>query len=202
MKLRLASRVIVVALVLVVGGIMLLRGYLANGEGQATLQGTDLAAAAAPAFTLHDQNGVEVSLAALHGHPAVLTFMNTRCANDCRVATKLHTVMQSLGSKAGDVGWVAVSTDPTADTAATAQSFVRQYQLGGAHYLLGDEAQLTPVWQAYHVAVESGSPVVTGDGSASQTVGLYLIDSQGRERVYLDSNFAPGALEGDLRALL
>ncbi|HEV8190366.1 MAG TPA: SCO family protein [Ktedonobacterales bacterium] len=184
---------------------MLLRGYLANGERQAALRGTDLGGTSAPAFTLYDHNGVEVSLASLQGHPVVLTFMSTRCASDCPVATKLHTAMQSLGGKAENVGWVAVSTDPVADTAANAQSFVRKYQLGGMRYLLGDEARLMPVWQAYHVPVEldaSTAPASAGGGSAFQAVGLYLIDGQGRERVYLDSNFAPGMLEGDLRALL
>ncbi len=182
---------------------MLLRGYLANGEGQATLQGTNLGSTAAPAFTLHDQNGAAVSLASLQGHPVVLTFMRTQCANGCPMATKLHSVMQSLGDKAQDVGWVTVSTDPVADTAKAAQGFVRQYQLDGTHYLLGDKTQLTPVWQAYHVAVGADSSTPTAsDGSASQTVGLYLIDGQGRERVYLDSNYAPDMLEGDLKALL
>lgn len=203
MKLRMVSRIIVVSLVVIVGGIMLVRGYLANGAGQTTLQGTDLGGVAAPAFTLHDQNGVEVSLASLQGRPVALTFMSVRCGTDCPIAAKLHTAMQSLGSKAQDVHWVTVSTDPSADTASAAQAFVGQHELDGLRYLLGDDAHLTPVWQSYHVAVDAdnSTPSAT-DASASQSVGIYLIDGKGRERVYLDSNFAPGVLEGDLKALI
>jgi len=203
MKLRLVSRIIVVSLVVIVGGIMLIRGYLANNSGQTTLQGTDLGGVGAPAFTLHDQNGAEVSLASLQGRPVALTFMSVRCGTDCPTATKLHTAMQSLGGKAQDVHWVTVSTDPSADTASAVQAFVGQHQLDGLRYLLGDDAQLTPVWQSYHVAVEAdNSTPSASDGSAAQTFGLYLIDSRGQERVYLDSNFAPAMLEGDLKSLI
>jgi protein SCO1/2 len=209
MKLRLASRVMVVALVVMVGGIMLLRGHLADGQVQTRLQGADLGGTAAPAFALRDQNGAEVSLASLRGHPVVLAFMYTHCPDECPLtASKLHTVAQALGAKAQEVRWVAISTDPLGDTASTAQAFVRQHQVDGyMHYLLGDEAQLAPIWQAYHVAVEPATTATSGghsagDGRVTHTGGLYVLDGQGRERVYLDPNFAPGTLEGDLRALL
>ena len=182
---------------------MLVRGVLTNSGGQTTLQGTDLGGTAAPAFTLSDQNGAQVSLASLRGHPVVLSFMNTHCPDECPLAGKLQTAMQALGAQSQDVRWVEVSTDPVGDTAQTAQSFLLHYQLEGSHYLLGDQAQLAPVWQAYSVAVTPNMPTATAsNGSVSQTDGLYLIDGQGRERAYLDSNFTPSMLEGDLRTLL
>jgi len=199
MKLRLISRILVISLVVVVGGIMLLRGFLAKSEGQTPIQGTDLGRTAAPGFTLSDQNGMRVSLASLHGHPIVLSFMDTHCPSSCPMATKERAAMQALGDKANAVSWVVVSTDPTSDTAETAREFVWRFRLAGLHFLLGDTAQLAPVWQAYAVAVE---PAAARGQSDVQLGGLYLIDAEGRERVYLDSSFAPGMLEGDLRALL
>jgi len=203
MKLRLISRIIVISLVVLVGGFMLLRGLLANSQGQTPLQGTNLGGTAAPDFALIDQNGRQVSLASLRGHPVVLSFMDTHCPGDCAPATKQRTVMQALGSVAQDVHWVAVSINPAGDTPAAAQNFVRQYQLVGMRYLLGNETQLAHVWRAYAVAVDSpGSTATAGGASGAQLGGLYVIDDEGRERVYLDSNFAPSMLEGDLRALL
>src|SRR5581483_12516451 len=99
MKLRLISRIIVISLVIMVGGIMLLRGILAHGDGQTQLQGTDLGGTPAPAFTLSDQNGDQVSLASLRGHPVVLSFMDTDCPSGCPLATKQHAVMDALGSQ-------------------------------------------------------------------------------------------------------
>ena len=98
-----------------------------------------------------------------------------------------------------------MSTDPAGDTPQAAQSFVRHYQLEGTHYLLGDQAQLAPVWKSYAVAVTPATPAMTataGSGGVAQTDGIYVIDGQGRERVYLDSSFTPAMLEDDLRALL
>lgn len=182
---------------------MLLRGILANGEGQTQLQGTDLGGTPAPAFMLSDQNGAQVSLASLRGHPVVLSFMDTDCPSGCPPATKQHAAMEALGSQAQDVRWVAISTDPAGDTPQAAKRFVQQYQLDGLHYLLGDEAQLAPVWRAYAVAVApAGATATAGGESDAQLGGLYVLDGEGRERVYLDSNFTPGMLEGDLRVLL
>ena len=82
---------------------MLLRGILTNGAEQASLEGTDLHDTTAPAFALNDQNGAQVSLAALRGHPVVLSFMSTRCPDNCPLAGKLHTAMQALGMQARDV---------------------------------------------------------------------------------------------------
>ncbi len=180
---------------------MLLRGILAHGDGQTQLQGTDLGGTPAPAFTLSDQNGDQVSLASLRGHPVVLSFMDTDCPSGCPLATKQHAVMDALGSQAQDVRWVAISTDPASDTPQAAKRFVQQYQLDGLHYLLGSEAQLAPVWRAYAVA-PSGATATAGGESDTQLGGLYVLDGEGRERVYLDSTFTPGMLEGDLRALL
>jgi protein SCO1/2 len=204
MTLRAFSRVIVIALVILVGVAIFAHDQLARGQASVALRGTDLGGQPAPAFALDDQSGRPVSLAGLRGRPVVLAFLDTRSpAGDGLTADKLHTAVQSLGSRAYDVAWVAVSTDPAGDTPAAAASFVAQHQLSGLlRYLVGTDSQLQPVWAAYGVAAGQQQPAGGLQSAAAHTQGVYVIDGQGRERVYLDSAFAASALSGDVRALL
>lgn len=199
MKLRMISRGIVAALVVVVGLVLAVHNHLADTHAAPQLVGADLGGVAAPGFTLTDQSGATVSLAAQRGHPVVLTFLYTHCPDQCPLtAEKLRMTSDQLGVQAGQVAWLAVSVDPTGDTPATAAAFVHAHGLDGRlRYLLGTSQQLAPVWQAYHIAVQAGANgIVNHDGA------LYVLDRQGRERVFLDPSFAPSQLAGDLRALL
>ncbi len=206
MKLRLISRVLVLALVVVVGSIIALHNRLAQSQSTASpkLVGIDMGSDPAPGFTLVDQNGAPVSLEAQRGHPVVLTFLYTHCPDACPLtAEKLHAAEQSLGPRAADVRWLVVSIDPEGDTPADASKFVAAHHLTGqVHYLLGSQSQLQPVWSAYHIAVQPGQDAQAQVRSVVHSLGVYVIDGQGRERVYLDQDFDPAGLTSDLRALL
>jgi protein SCO1 len=163
------------------------------------LQGTDLRGVAAPSFTLVDQSGARLSLAALHGHLVVLTFMDSVCTNECPITAQyLDMSAQLLGAKdTTSVVWLAISVDPWSDTSATARAFLAKNQVTmPLHFLLGSEATLRPLWQAYHIAV-----LQTG-GDITHTLGAYIIDQRGRERIWLDQAFDPKMLSDDLRILL
>jgi protein SCO1/2 len=200
MKLRMISRGLVAALVVVVALVIVVHDRLADTQAAPRLTGTDLGATAAPAFTLSDQSGARVSLAGLHGHPVVLTFLYTHCPDECPLtAEKLSMAADQLGVQAAArVAWVAISVDPVGDTPTTATAFVHAHGLDGRlRYLLGTQQQLAPVWQAYHVSVTPGA-----NGEIDHALVLYVVDAQGRERVLLDATFTPTQLAGDLRALL
>lgn len=206
MKLRLISRVLVLALVVVVGSVIVLRDRLVQSHPttQPKLVGIDLGRDPAPNFALVDQNGAPVSLEAQRGHPVVLTFLYTHCPDQCPLtAEKLHATAQSLGGRAADVRWLVVSIDPAGDTPADASQFVAAHHLAGqAHYLLGTQSQLQPIWEAYHIAVQPGHDAQAQVRSVTHSLGLYVIDAQGHERVYMDQTFDPGDLASDLRVLL
>lgn len=206
MKLRLISRVLVVALVVVVGSIIFLHDRLAQSHPTAApkLVGIDLGRDPAPNFSLVDQTGAPVSLEAQRGHPVVLTFLYTHCPDECPLtAEKLRAAAQSLGGRAVDVRWLVVSIDPVGDTPTDATKFVAAHHLTGrVHYLLGAQSQLQPVWDAYHIVVQPGQDGQAQVRTVVHSLGLYVIDGQGRERVYLDQTFDPGDLTSDLRMLL
>ena len=164
---------------------------------QPQLEGT-LLSGAAPAFTLRDQTGATVSLAQFRGEPVVLTFVDSICTNECPLtAMFLNQTAAFLGPKANDVAWIAMSVDPWSDTPATAQAFLTKNKVTMPfHFTLGSVATLTPLWKAYHIGVEQ-TP-----GDITHTVGSYLIDQQGNERVWLDEGFDPKVLSDDISILL
>src|SRR5579871_4193235 len=86
-----------------------------------SLVGTDLNRVPAPAFTLTDQNGRQISLAQFKGQPTIVTFLYTHCPDACPlIADQVHVALTQLGPDASKVGLLAVSTDPSGDTRAAA----------------------------------------------------------------------------------
>ena len=204
MKLRLISRVIVIALVVVVGAVMVVRNHLTQSQAAPALQGTSLGQVPAPGFSLLDQNGAAVSLASLTGHPVVVTFMYAHCPDECPyTAELLHTTVDTLGARASQVEWIAISVDPAGDTPAAVTAFVAAHHLNGyLRYLLGSRAQLSPLWKAYGIVPETDPYAASNGAEVTHGLGVFVLDRQGREQVYLGYPFDPSVLSADLRALL
>jgi protein SCO1/2 len=207
MSWRLASRLSVVTLALLVVIVVAFWGLRSNNTtagatpstNQSGLQGTDLGSTPAPDFRLADQFGRQVSLSQFRGEPVVLTFMYTRCPDVCPLtAEKLHQVQLLLGKDLAHVVMLAVSIDPRGDTRSAALRFSLVHKLAtNWHYLLGTHDQLSPVWNAYSVYAQDAV-----DSKITHTDALYLIDKQGRERVFFADDFTNAQLTSDLRVLL
>jgi protein SCO1/2 len=203
---RAVSRLSVVSAIVLVALVVGVYGLLHAQSSASSLIGTDMGGTPAPGFSLVDQNGAAVTLQALRGHPVALAFMYTHCPDVCPLtAEKLHQAAQQLGAQAGAVEWIGISVDPAGDTPASAKQFAATHGLTGTlRFLMGSRAQLQPVWQAYYLVASGNSISSTGQPQiADHTGAVYLIDKQGRERVYLDSSFDPvKQLAPDLRILL
>lgn len=192
-----------VLIVVVAAGLALRVARSGAGAGSGTpslaLQGTDMQQQPAPAFSLTDQNGNTVSLRSLHGRPVVLTFLDATCTTQCPIMIQYlnRTTKQFMTpQQVAQVAWVAISVNPH-NTAAQAQAFlIKNKSAIPMRFLLGSQAQLQPLWKAYYIAVQPGQTDVV------HTSGLYVIDQQGRERVWFDAGFDPKELSGDLQALL
>src|SRR6266496_3448522 len=207
MNWRLASRLSVVTLAVLV--VLLISVFQLRhsttpatsssaSAGASGLQGTDLGSTPAPGFSLTDQFRKQVSLSQFKGKPVVLTFMYTNCPDQCPLtAEKLHSTMQTLGSAAQNVGILAVSTDPARDNTAAALKFSMNHQMQNYwHYLTGARNTLVPVWSSYKIYAQADQQTV------NHSLGLFIIDKQGNERVFLDNDFTPAQLAADLQMLL
>ena len=206
MKLRTASRLIVIVLVVVVGGIIAARNLWTNSHAAQIAPtptfaaGTTLDGRAAPNFTLKDQSGATVSLAQFKGHPVVLTFLDATCTTECPITAQyLDWTGSFLGKHASDVTWLAMSVNPT-NTTADANHFISENKVQvPLHVLLGTRAELAPLWKAYYIEVV---PPATPGGDVEHTIVTYLIDAKGHEREVMDQGFDPKAAAADLSALL
>lgn len=168
------------------------------GSTASGLQGTDLGNTSAPDFRLTDQFGKSVALSQFKGKPVVLTFLYTNCPDQCPLtAEKLHTTLQDLGPAAQNVGIIAVSTDPARDNTAAALKFSQEHNMQSYwHYLVGTHTELAPIWSVYHIYAQPQQQTV------NHSLGLFLIDKQGHQRVFLDNSFEPTVLTNDLQILM
>lgn len=167
---------------------------------QALKEGVDLGGTPAPDFTLSDQNGNSVTLSQLHGHPVVLTFFDSVCPHaDCSlIAQYVNWTARDMGAKSANVSWVALSVNPWHDTPTTAKAFLTSRQVTiPMHYLMGSFGQLSPLWQDYHMQAELQS-----NGIVVHTTGVYVIDSQGHERMFFNEGFDPSALSAYVQHLI
>ena len=163
------------------------------------LVGEPLPGSLTPDFTLTDgPTGEVITLSALHGRVILLTFLYTRCPDVCPLtAETIRNARDRLGDSASGVTFLAVSVDPNGDTPATTRGFVQDHRVEGTlRYLIGPQAALARVWQAYGIA----QAVSTRDVLHSDVI--YLIDKKERGRVLLHSDVTPAALADDLTILL
>jgi len=208
MSWRLASRLSVIPMALLIVVVVALWGMRNNSGGTSAntgtsplsgLQGTDLGSTAAPDFHLTDQFGKQVSLSQFHGEPVVLTFLYAHCPDVCPLtAETLHATQVQLGKSASHVMMLAVSVDPKGDTQAAVQTFSTAHKLtSNWHYLIGTQSELAPVWNSYSIYAQPSDTT-----TSMHTSAVYVIDKMGRERVLFSDGFTAAQLETDLKVLL
>jgi cytochrome oxidase Cu insertion factor (SCO1/SenC/PrrC family) len=138
--------------------------------------------AAAPGFTLTDQNGRPVSLASFRGKTVVLTFMDPHCTDICPIVSReFIDAHRYLGAAAAKVVFVAVNVNQFHNQVSDVAGYSRAHQLdsiGPWYFLTGSLASLRAVWDAYQIQVEAPSP----NADIRHTSLIYFIDSHGRER--------------------
>ncbi len=178
----------------------------------------------APGFSLVNQFGDPADLADFQGRVAVLTFLYTACPDICPVVTShLRDAYEILGEDAREVGLIAVSVDPDRDSVKEAYDYSERWRMIDRwSFLVGEEADLEPVWAAYYIdpteagpqgsprrdanAARGGVSTLAEDIAEAYTIThsapVYLIDREGLLRGLHTLPFDPEALVKDIRALL
>ena len=152
---------------------------------------------------LTDQNGNPFRLTDHRGQVVLLFFGYAACPDVCpaTMAVLKQARAQLSASQAERVQVVFITVDPDRDTSDLIQEYVARFDptfIG----LSGSEADLTPVWQAYGVFRELGTPTASGFYEVSHTARVYVVDAQGN----LSLSFPFGAtiedVAHDLKILL
>jgi protein SCO1/2 len=144
-------------------------------------------------FALKDQDGKIATLDEYRGQPVMLTFMYSTCRDTCPLtAQQIKGALDQLGK---DVPTLAISVDPANDTQLNARRFVNQQGLTKRmRFLLGDRAQLAPIWDAYGIQPQSKA--------FEHSAYVVLVDARGVQRVgWPVDKLTPEGLAHDLRLL-
>ena len=156
---------------------------------------TDMKGAQASPFTLVDQSGRVVSLAAERGDAVVVTFFDSPCQDICSVmSAELRQADDDLGSAAMHVVFLTVNTDPLMLSAAPASAAADRNGLGALtnwHFLTSSLGNLNAVWKAFGVAVT----VAPASKLVAHNDVMYFIDPSGRLR-YRATPFADESTSG------
>lgn len=143
----------------------------------------------APDFALTDQEGGRVTMRSLRGRPVVVAFLYSNCEDTCPIqAQQIKGALNELGT---DYPALAVSVDPANDTPRNAKAFNSEQRMTGRlTWVLGNRAQLAPVWKGYGATgqredLEHNARFVLVDPKGIQRVG-YPLDKVTPERVAHD----------------
>jgi protein SCO1 len=154
---------------------------------------------ALPNIPFVDQRGRHETLAALRGHPYVLTFMYTRCRDPrmCPfVSAKLHQVQSRTAGSA--VQLVEVSLDPAYDRPAVLARYGSVFGADPArwHLLTGDPKTVLDFAARFRILERSaGADVII------HSERLAIVNSAGRiTRLYDDATWNAGDIASAVRS--
>jgi len=145
----------------------------------------------APAFDLMDQNGRQVTLAALTGKALAVTFLDPLCTSDCPViAQEFRSAAKLLGSDSQKVELIAIDANPRYISPVYLTAFDKQeglQSLSNWEYLTGSLPVLQRVWKSFavEVAYEGGGAMIDHSDI------VYIIDPTGHTREVLNADPGP-----------
>jgi protein SCO1/2 len=154
---------------------------------------------AAPPLVGKDIDGKTVDIRDLKGHPVLVTFVYANCPDVCPlIMTNLRQVREKsdLGKQ---MRVIAVSVDPKGDTVPTVRKFLQRQRVGGfVDYVVGDRAQLEPLWANWQVAtqVPKDNPELIEHSSL-----IYGVTASGELATAYPVGFEPDAIVRDLDLL-
>jgi protein SCO1/2 len=153
------------------------------------------------ALELTDHNGQRRSLADFRGKVVTLFFGFTHCPDVCPTAmVELANVMRELGPDAGRVQVLFVTVDPERDTADVLQRYVPAFHpsfLG----LLGSAEDTARVAKEFKIHYQK-QKLASGGYTVDHSAGIYILDREGRLRLFAQHGTGSPALLHDIRQLI
>jgi len=152
------------------------------------------------ALTGHD--GKPRTLADFRGKAVVLFFGYTHCPDICPTTlVDMAEVMKKLGSDAARVQVLFVTLDPERDTPGVLAQYVPAFDPGFLG-LSGDAAATQRVAQEFKIFYEKRAGSAPSSYTVDHSAQSYVIDPQGRLRLFVRQERIAQDLAEDLRALL
>lgn len=152
-------------------------------------------------LALTDHNGQRRTLADFQGKVVTLFFGFTHCPDVCPTTLgEMATVMKELGGDAGRVQVLFVTVDPERDTADVLKRYVPAFHptfLG----LTGSAEEIARAAREFKIFYQKQN-LPGGSYSMDHSAGTYILDGQGRLRLFAQYGVGAPALLHDIRLLL
>ncbi len=152
-------------------------------------------------FTLTDHNGQRRTLADFKGKVVTLFFGFTHCPDVCPTTLgEMAVVMKELGRDADRLQVLFVTVDPERDTAQVLKRYVPAFHpsfLG----LTGSAEDIARTAKEFKIFYQK-QPLPNGDYSMDHSAGTYILDGEGRLRLFAQYGSGAPALLHDIRQLL
>jgi cytochrome oxidase Cu insertion factor (SCO1/SenC/PrrC family) len=154
-------------------------------------------------FALRNYDGTVVRSSTLREKVVLLTFLDSQCTESCPIiASQVGRALDLLAAaERRRVFALAISTDPSEDTAASVRRFLRRSRaLGKLHYVGGTEAEATlrRVWKRFNIlsSLESGEDTLHSAPLRIYDGGLWVAT------LHAGVDLTPANLAHDVRVAL
>lgn len=153
-------------------------------------------------FTLTGHDGKPHTLADWRGKVVVVFFGFTQCPDVCPAAmADMAAAMKQLGERANDIQVLFVSVDPERDTPQLLAQYVPAFDprfMG----LVGTPEQTAKVARAFKVFYQKAPGKTPDSYSVDHTAATYVLDRDGKLRLFVRNGQGTDALVHDLKLLV
>ncbi|MGH8660731.1 MAG: SCO family protein [Burkholderiales bacterium] len=152
-------------------------------------------------LNLTDHNGKPRTLADFRGKVVTVFFGFTHCPDVCPVTlAEMAQVVKALGRDGDRVQVLFVTVDPERDTPQVLKQYVPSFNPGFLG-LYGDAGATARAAKAFKVYFQK-QPAKDGSYSVDHSAGTYILDREGRLRLFAQYGAGAPALLHDIRLLL
>jgi len=156
----------------------------------------------AKALNLHDVDGRMRSLADFKGKVTVIFFGYTQCPDVCPTTlAELAQARKLLGADGTRVQGVFVSVDPARDTPEVLKAYVASFG-DDIVALRGSDDEIKAAAKQFKVFYNKVPGKTEGSYTIDHTAGSYVLDTQGRVRLFTRYGVGAEKLAADLKVLL
>lgn len=153
-------------------------------------------------LNLRDVDGRMRSLADFRGKVTVIFFGFTQCPDVCPTTlAELAQARKLLGADGARVQGVFVSVDPARDTPEVLKAYVASF---GDDFvaLRGSDDEIKAAAKQFKIFYNKVPGKTEGSYTIDHTAGSYVLDAQGRVRLFTRYGVGPEKLAADLKILL
>ncbi len=153
------------------------------------------------ALNLTDHNGSPRTLADFRGKVVTVFFGFTHCPDVCPTTlAEMAQVMKELGADAKRLQVLFVTVDPERDTQKLLAQYVPSFHPGFIG-LYGDRDATARAAKEFKIYYNQ-QPAKGGSYSVDHSAGTFILDREGRLRLFAQYGQGPAALLHDIRLLL